>query len=663
MDLERRGETTDAEFPSRGTSAPVAPSAEDPPLRIGLVFCRCGSNLGNVVDLSALALEKHWPGAPKIREHDFLCSPEGRRFLQAFIEEEHLERVVVAACSPREHEQTFQDVLADAGLNPFCLQMANIREQVEWVGSDRPQATRKARRTVTAALRRVRFHRPLERREMEASPDVLVIGSGVAGLSAALTLAQKTRRVYLVERDATLGGRTALLDDLFPGGECASCFLDPVLQRLIHHPGISVMTLAEVEDVRGAWGNFRVRIAHRPRRVDPALCIGCNSCAGVCPVEVPTRFIGAPPSRAVGIPYSGCQPNVSRIREDICLRNSGASCDLCAKACPFGAIRLEEETRHSEITVGAIVLATGSEPHQAPCHPPRPDVITCLELERLLHPHGPTSGRVLLPGGDPPRSILLVLSERARGEARLARAEIAKLARRLSEKMPGTLVAAAGLLPAPEEEGPLLDELRRHGVSLLVGTLRGPVRPLGAGGPLEVTLDDGSRLLDLTAEMVVVYTPTFPSPGAQELARILRLRPGPEGFFPNRPQPFEPASTPVRGIYVAGCAAGSRTVHEAIADGSAAAAPILSLLVPGERLPLEPTAALVLEDRCSGCGVCRAACPFGAIEATSGGTSFVEAGLCRGCGTCAAACPSGAIAGTHFLDEQLHQEILGLMER
>lgn len=663
MDFEERG--TPPHSPVLG-EAPFSESSgprNAPSPRVGLVFCRCGSNLGKVVDLTALAREQDWPGAPKIREHEFLCSAEGRRFLKGFLEQEGLERVVVAGCSPREHEETFQKVLEEAGLNPFFLQMANIREQVEWAGGNRPEATNKARRIVAGALRRVQAHRPLERREVEASPDVLVIGSGVAGLSAALTLAQKARRVYLVERDASLGGRTALLDDLFPGGECASCFLDPVLQRLIHHPGIAVMTLAEVLDVRGSWGNFKVRILQRPRRVDPAICMGCNTCAGACPVETPPRLFGAPPVRAVGVPYAGCQPNASRIREDLCLRASGQPCDLCAQACPFGAIRLDEQERHSEITVGAIVLATGSEPLRAPCHPPRPDVITCLEMERLLHPHGPTGGKILLPTGDPPRSILLALSERARGEARLARAEIAKLSTMLSEKLPDTLVAAAGLLPAPEEEHPALDDLRRRGVSLLGGTLRGAVRPLGPNGPLEVTLDDGTRLTDLTAEMVVVYTPTVPSPGAQALAQLLRLRCGPAGFFPSRPQPFEPAATPVRGVYVAGCAGGTRTVHEAISDGAAAAAPILSLLVPGERLPLEPMAAQVREEQCSGCGVCRAACPFGAIETTAEGTSAVEAALCRGCGTCAAACPSGAIEGAHFLEQQLHQELVGLLER
>jgi len=628
--------------------------------RVGLYFCRCGPNLGQVIRLPDLSEAGGWPGVADVAVHDVLCSAEGKAWLAARIREHGLERVVLGACSPREHEQTFRGVLAGAGRSPHHLQLVNLREQAEWVGGDPAVVTARSRRLVAAALSRVALHRPLPTGEVEVSADVLVVGGGAAGISAALSLAQKGRKVLLAERSFALGGLANQLDEIFPDLECASCFMEPALDRVLHHERIEVLTGAEVRRVRGAAGRFSVELALRPRSVDPAACLGCGACAEVCPASAPDPYAaGMGRRKAIHLAYVGCLPHVSAIDREACLRASGKACDACAAACAFGAVRLDEPAGERSVEVGAIVVATGLRP--GPVSGPE-GVISSYQLERMLHPNGPTGGKVQGARGVAPRSILLAVAAGEEGDADLAAREILKLALLLRRKVPEAKVTVAGGLHRVPALARGAAELAADGVEFVPGELA-PGGISAVLGGLSVRLRSGEIDGLRAAELVVVHGKALPAEGAAELAALLRLEVGADGFTRDRSaSPFEPTATRIAGVYVAGAAAGPRPVHQAIRDGAAAAGQILSALVPGERRPLEPLAAEVDEALCGGCGICVSACPFGAIRFQPGSwKAQVEAVHCRGCGTCAAACPTGAASARHFTWAQIAAEISALL--
>jgi heterodisulfide reductase subunit A len=631
--------------------------------RTGLFFCRCGPNLGQVVDLDRLSDPALWPGAAVVEQHPVLCSEEGKAWLAGRIREERLDSVVLAACSPREHEATFQGVLGEAGLNPFMLQMANIREQCEWVCSEGGQATAKALRLVGAAFARAPLHEPMAVSELECNPDVLVLGSGVAGLSAALSLMQKGRRVTLMERDWVLGGRVNLLDEVYPGMECASCFLEPALDKVMHDERVTILTGTQVTEVVGSYGNFTVRALRRARHVDPSACLGCGSCAGACPVEVPdgyAAFLGL--RKAIFMPYEGCLPHASVLDEAACLRFNGGECEACAQACPFGAIALDEGSGQVEIACGALVIATGAASGEPRTADGGGRVLSCFQLERVLHPNGPTGGKLLMPGGSEPRSILLALTEGGRSDGVVAWNELLKLGARARATVPGIrLSLAGGPARALGPGSDLLEELRSAGARFYPGVLAGVSG--GNGGPLQAKLESEEGVEEVEADLVILYPLSLPSPGSRDLARLLRLRTRPDGFLEDRAGPFETASSGTLGIYVAGSAGGMRSIAASIQDGAAAAARALSGLVPGEKITLEPLVSEVDPLKCSACGICMAACPFGAVgRDPETRRSRVAAALCRGCGTCAAACPSGAIRARHFTKRQILAEVRGLLD-
>jgi heterodisulfide reductase subunit A len=629
--------------------------------RTGLYFCRCGPNLGQVVRLGELEAAP-WPTAADVATHPVLCSPEGKAWLAERIRGRDLERIVVAACSPREHEATFRGVLAGAGRSPWLLQMVNLREQVDWVGGDAAAATARARRLVGAALARLALHRPLPAEEVEVSADVLVLGGGAAGLSAARTLAGKGRKVVLAERAFVLGGLANQLDEVFPGLECASCFLEPVLDRVLHDERIEVLTGAEVVRVRGAAGRFEVDLELRPRGVDPQACLGCGECAKACPAErADPHAAGLAPARAIGLPYVGCLPHVSVLDRGACLRARGEACDACLAACAFGAVLLDDVAPvRRTVTAGAVIVATGLAPGEVD----GPDgVVSTFRLERMLHPNGPTGGAVRGAGGAEPRAVLLAADAGpdAEDDGDLASQELLKLAHLLRARLPEARVAVAGDLDRVPQLRRRAAALAEEGVAFVAGRLA-PERIAPAGGRLRVALEGPGAAVH-EVDLVVVHAAARAADGAEALARLLRLDLSERGFLLDRgASPFEPTATRIAGVYVAGAAAGPRTIGQSIRDGAAAAGLVHASLVPGERRPLEPLAASVERSLCGGCGICVAACPFGAVVLGEGRKAVVAAVHCRGCGTCAAACPTGAAAARHFTRAQIEAEISALLQ-
>jgi heterodisulfide reductase subunit A len=641
--------------PPGPAAAPLEPDAS----RIGLVFCRCGPNLFNLIELGPLEEAAHWPEAAAVTVQDILCGEAGQAWLAGWLQAERLDRLVVAACSPREHELTFRAVMARAGRNPYLLHLVNLREQVEWIGGAAEEATARAERLVRAGLARVARHQPRERREVDVVADVVVVGGGAAGVAAALSLARKDRKVLLVERSPALGGLAAQLDEIFPDHVCASCFMEPALDEVLHHERIELLTGATVTRVRGSAGAFEVTAALAPRFVDPLKCIGCGECSLRCPVEQPDPWsAGLGTRRAIGAAYTGSLPHVAVLDAAACLHHRDGSCDACLAACGFDAIRLDARPSERTLTAGALVLATGFRPGQVD---PLPGVISSWQLERLLHPGGPTGGKLELAGRPAPASVLLA-STAGDQDGALPSRELLKLARGLRRRSPGLAVAVSGGLgrtPGLQAEaGAAVEE----GVTLLdEQLLPDGLAPDGAAvsarlalGPLQTT-----RSFDL----VVLHAASTPAEGTEALAALLRLDRDRRGFLAEgSANPFEPTATRVAGVFVAGAAAGPRSIREAIRDGAAAAGRVLATLVPGERHELTALAAEIDPVICGGCGTCTAACPYHAVISDPvTHKASVEAAHCHACGGCAAACPTGAASAPHSTRAQLTAEISALL--
>jgi heterodisulfide reductase subunit A len=649
--------------------------------RIGVYVCECGPNIKDAVDLDGVVnFVQGLRNVVLAKPFGLLCSEEGQELIGKDIKEHGLTRVVIAACSPKEHENTFKEVLQKACLNPFLLQIANIREQCAWVVKDNRLATDKAKAMITAAVSRVIHHEPLEIKEIECQEDVLVVGAGIAGIGAALTLAQKNRKVYLVERSPCIGGKVARYEDVFPNLECASCVLDPILDEVLHNEQIEVLTFSEVQEALGFYGNFTVRINRKARFVDTRTCIGCGACFEVCPVKVKNEYNeGLDERRAIYIPYAGALPNLAVIDKSRCLHWQAEKCKACQEACPFGSVNFEEADTVQELRVGAIVLTTGFDifdPKRAPQYGYEKieDVYTSLEFERLVNSTGPTEGKILLKNGKPPEKIALVhcVGSRTRKFNEHCSAVCCmyslKFAHQVMQKLPGASITELHsdlCLPGKDSQQFFRKISGEDGIELI--HMKNP-------DSIEITQEDGKPLIKFTdihgksqavaSDMVVLAPAMEGAKDAGAMAEIFDISQGEGGFFAEENTKVAPVSTAMEGIFIAGCAQGPKDIQSSVAQGQAAAGRILSRLVPGEKLALEPVTADVDEDLCSGCKMCVGLCSYKAIACDNLKRSIaINKILCRGCGVCAATCPSGAIKAKHFTDTQVSEEIRGLVRQ
>ncbi|MFW3147344.1 MAG: FAD-dependent oxidoreductase, partial [Thermoplasmatota archaeon] len=589
--------------------------------KIGVFVCHCGVNIASKVDVKAVAeYASKLDGVVVSKEYKYMCSDPGAQLIKDSIEEFGLDGVVVASCSPRMHEHTFRGVAEDGGMNPYNVEITNIREQCSWAHEDPDEATRKARSLVKAAVAKALLLEPLEKSRTPVTPEALVIGGGVAGMQAALDIADDGFKVYLVEKEPTIGGRMAQLDKTFPTLDCSSCILTPKMMETKNHPNIELMTYSEVVSVDGSVGNYRVKVRKKARYVDVDKCTGCNDCASACRIagHVPDDFNLYMGKRgAAYIPFPQAIPLKATIDPNHCLMLRFGKCGdgpLCAKACEPGAIDFTQKDEEVEINVGTIVVATGYDL----LDPDRmfeygytrsPDVITTMELERLISSSGPTKGEVLLPSsGERPGSVTFILCAGSRDEhactwcCRIGCMTALKHVYLLREKL-GCEVEINVCYTDIRAFGKGYEEFYR--------TIRGKEVSFFRGRPSEVrvhkdktTVDifdtTTNKLFELRTDMVVLVPAMVPRADSEEFSRILGLSRSGDGFLLEAHPKLRPMDTFVNGIFIAGCAQGPKDIPASVSQGAAAAARVLMRIRQGE-LALEPVRASVIDERCSGC--------------------------------------------------------------
>jgi heterodisulfide reductase subunit A len=653
-------------------------------IRIGVYVCHCGTNIAGTVDVANVAESaKQLPNVVVARDYKYMCSDPGQEMIKEDIKKEKLNRVVVASCSPLLHEETFRKCCADAGLNPFYFQMVNIREHDSWVHiHEKAKATEKAKNLVQAAVFRVAKHQPLAKKRIAVGSSVLVVGGGIAGIHAALTIANAGKKVYLVERDPTIGGHMAKFDKTFPTLDCAACILTPKMTAAGKHPNITLWSHSEVVKVDGYVGNYKVTVKRKPRYIKEDMCIGCLACIQAC-VFKEAKFSnafdqGLGKRKPVYIPFPQAVPMKVLVDPETCLKLKTGKCKMsCAEACGQKAFDFEQKEEFKEIEVGTIILATGFKAFDPTILPffgygRFPNVYTSLEVERLLNASGPTGGHVVLKDGTKPRRVGIIHCIGSRDEStnrwcsRVCCMYSLKLAHLIKEHTDAEVYEYYIDMRTPGkgfEE--FYNRIAEEGVTFIRGKV-GDIYPEamdGSSNRLVLVAENTliGRIQKVPVDMVVLSVGLEAQADAKDVRRMFNITCSEEGFFYERHPKLAPVSTFTDGIFIAGCCQGPKDIPDTVAQAGAAAAEALALIDKGE-IELEANYAYVREEECSGCKSCINLCPYSAITFDEAkGKAFINEVLCKGCGTCVAACPSSSIGQHLFEDSEVFSEIRGLL--
>lgn len=659
--------------------------ADEPQERIGVYVCHCGTNIAGIVDVEEV---RDWAGQRLkdrgvviSRDYKFMCSSLGQEMIEKDIRELGLTRVVVAACSPHLHEQTFRTAAQRGGLNPYLSELVSIREQVSWVHTDKNAATDKAKAVVSGGVERVIKNQPLEPLHVPINEATLVVGGGIAGIQAALEIADAGYPVFMVEREPSIGGHMAQFDKTFPTLDCAACILTPRMVSVGTHPHVTLFTWSEVENVSGYVGNFTVTIRKKARFVNEELCTGCGICQEKCPKKIIDEIYeaGLGYRKAVYTPFPQAVPKYPVIDKPNCTYFLKGTCKACEKFCPTNAINFNQQDEIITIQVGNIILATGYDlfdPRRIPHYGygRLANVYTSLEFERLSNAAGPTNGEIVLRDGKTkPRSVGIVhcVGSRDRNYNNYCSAiccmQSLKFAHLVHERTGATVYNFYIDMRTPAkaydefyqrvlEEGTLFVRGR---VAEVTDAARKPEEE----GRLIIQVEDtlAGRQRRIPVDMVILSAGIEPRKDAKATAHKFGISCSADGWYIEKHPKLDPVATMTEGIFIAGCVTGPKDIPSTVSQGAAAAARVLGRIQQKEIL-LEPVRASVDQDKCSGCRICNNLCPFNAISFLEDrGVTEINPALCQGCGTCVAACPAGAISGTGFSNEQILRQIDGLL--
>ncbi|MEE9564832.1 MAG: CoB--CoM heterodisulfide reductase iron-sulfur subunit A family protein [Candidatus Hydrothermarchaeaceae archaeon] len=649
--------------------------AMDEEPRIGVYICHCGVNIAGVIDVEEVVkYAEKLEGVVVAKEDRYVCSDPGQDLIKKDILEHKLNRVVVAACSPRIHEPTFRTACQEAGLNPYLFDMANIREHGSWVHMNEPEkATQKAKDQVRMTVAKARLLEPLENPKVSVIKKALVIGGGVAGIQASLDLADQGFKVYLVEKTPSIGGAMAQLDKTFPTMDCSACILTPKMVDVSRHPNIELLAYSEVKEVDGYIGNFQVKVEKKPRFVREDTCTGCGICADPCPVEVPNEFdLGLGTRKAIYTPFPQAVPLIYTIDDENCV-----GCGMCDNVCDADAVEFDQKPETVTLNVGTIIVAIGfkifdarrKEEYRYGVHD---NVINALEFERLINASGPTGGKLLRPSdGRVPRSIGFVQCVGSRDKtvgnpycSRVCCMYAIKNARLYKEKHPDADIYIFYMDIRAFGKG--YEEFYQsaqedYGVKFIRGR-PGKIEEDPKTKNLIVKVEDTllGKNLDMELDLVVLSVGMEPPADADELQKLLRLSRTADGFFMEAHPKLRPVDTLTGGLFLAGTVQGPKDIPDTVVQGSAAASRAAILMAAGE-VEVEPIVASVDSDNCIGCRICERVCDFGAIEIVEKKAVINEV-LCKGCGGCAGACPTGTMQIRHFEDDQIMAMICAAFE-
>lgn len=657
--------------------------------RIGVFVCWCGSNIAATVDVQKVSeLLRNEPGVVISENYQYMCSQAGQDMIKNAIHEHGLTGIVICSCSPRMHEATFRKTAAAAGINPYMVEIANVREQCSWVHKDIADATEKAVILGRAAIAKVNLNAPLVPGETPVTKRALVIGGGIAGIQTALDIADAGFEVDIVETKPTIGGKMAQLDKTFPTLDCAACILTPKMVDAGQNERIRIFSYSEVCEVHGFVGNFSVKIKKRARYVDETKCTGCGLCTEKCPQKgIPNEFnLGMDTRRAIYIPFAQAVPKVATIDPMHCNMLKNGKCGVCAKLCSVGAIDYKQQDEFIEERYGAIVAATGFNPIPMDkfdefAYSQSKDVVTSLELERLMNAAGPTGGTLLRPSdGKHPHTIVFVQCVGSRCSADAGKGKeycskiccmyTAKHAMLIREKYPDTEVFVFYI--DVRTPGKLFDEFYRraveeYGVHYIKGMV-GKVSP--EGDKLMVQASDliDNKQLHIAADMVVLAAAIEPDKSARPLATMLTASMDTNDFFTEAHPKLRPVESPTAGIFLSGACQGPKDIPETVAQAGAAASKVIGLLSK-DKLVGNPCVAHSDENMCTGCSLCERVCPYGAITyidkelkmpdrtVQKRRIALVNDAVCQGCGACTVACPSGAMDLLGFSVQQIMAEV------
>lgn len=652
-------------------------------MRVGVFICHCGGNISNTIDVHSLT--KYATGLEDVataENYMFLCSEEGQNLIKDRIARFDLSRVVVASCSPKFHEPTFRRTLEEASLNPYQLAMANIREHCSFPHHGEPDlAQRKAEDLIRGAVARARELEPIERKKQIMNKDVLVIGAGIAGIQASLDLADAGFRVYLVERQPSIGGNMPKVVKTFPTDDCAMCTIAPKMNEVVTHKNIELLSYSEVKECSGSLGNFEVKVVKKPRFVDERKCVGCGDCMQKCPVKTPDEYNGyLGERRAIYIPFPNALPKVATIDREVCRQFTKGKCGVCKKVCPADAINYEQREEELTLLVGGIIVATGYKEFDptlktAYGYGVYPNVITQMQLARMIDPNGPTGGEVIRPSdGKPPKDIVMIQCVGSRDNqvgnnycsrvCCMVATKHANLIKRDILKDCNITIFYMDL----RAFGKGYEEYWQRAQELGITYIR--------GRPGEVTQVDGGNLvvkaentltqtlLQWETNLVVLSCGTEPGDGTREIIEILGIGRDEHGFVREFHPKLRPVDTSVEGIFVCGSAQGPKDIPDAVAQAKGAASGLQALL-SSDVAEVSLDKAISNHDECKGCDICEQTCPFDAItmvDLPEGRKAVVSDVLCHGCGMCAAACPTGAMQLRHYKDKQVLAEVGAILE-
>ena len=642
-------------------------------MKTGIFLCECGGNISNTIDLENVKkhLEKNDENViVKINSH--MCSGAGQKLLIEEAKKHGLEKIVVSACSPHFHEKTFQGAMKKADLNPYVLEIANLREHCSWIHKDIPEvATEKAKDIVGAAKAKVELDFELEEKKMKLGNDVLVIGGGIAGIQTSLDLADSGKKVTLVEKLPTLGGNMAILTKTFPTEDCAACIISPKMAAVIDHPGITLYTNSEIKDIAGHRLHFEAKVIKHPRyikdTIDMDQCLICNKCKEVCPVSQPNYWEqGIMNREAIYIPAPHAIPYKYIIDAESCLHFVDGSCNKCAEVCPQQVIDFNQKAENIDISVDSIVVATGYDIFDATRKPvfgygKYENVVTSLEMERIVD-H--------IVEKDPPRKVgkrvAFVQCVGSRDVqlgneycSRVCCMYSIKLASLLKQAKPKTDIYI--FYTDIRAFGKGYEEYYKRSQEMGIKFIRGK--------PSHFTEDKETKQVILTVEdtlsreiietefdLVVLANGMELSKSSDVIADSLKLAKSDDGFFKEAHPKYKPVDTLVEGVFLAGTAQGPKDIPDTVTQASAAAARVIATLAQKE-VPLDPVLAFVHTDICDGCQKCLEACPPKAISMNKDGKAEINEALCLGCGSCITSCPLEAIDLNYYTTKQIYAEI------